>query len=181
METRPTSDHPNAADLNVPDSISFRRLNVPSAINVLAGLWLAASAFILGRGFRAGTLNLVLVGVAIAIVGAVRVARGRRWATLSWLNAVLGGWTIASLYVFKLYDTGAVAWNAMYVAALVIVLACLAETSPEAWDSPDPDYHPAPGWDYEFDAPSTNASERVTHYTPSDYGQGGLGDPEDSR
>ena len=64
------------------------------------------------------------------------------------------------------------------MGVLIGILACVAETAPEAWDAEDDDYHPAAGWDYTYSVPPHKAGEPAIWYASTNYGQAGLGDPE---
>jgi len=154
-------------------------VNVATAINFLAGLWLVGSQWIFAAAASdAGAWNAILAGTAIALVAVLRSAAGPRWATLSWLNALLGAWTIASPWIFLYVDQGDRAWNSAVLGVLVVVLACFAETAPEAWGSDDNAYRPAPGWDYAYSVRPERPGEPAIWYASTNYGQAGLGDPE---
>jgi len=154
-------------------------VNVAAGLNFLAGCWLIIAPWVLGGGMsRAAAWNSVVIGLAIAVVAAKRWMAGPRRAGLSFLNVVFGGWMIASMWIFHYIGRGASAWNSAIVGTLVLVLACVSETAPEAWDTEDQDYHPAAGWDFPYLAHPVTDSEPPVWYSPSNYGQGGLGDPE---
>jgi len=158
---------------------SLDRVNPASVIALFAGLWLILSPWAMAPGLSGGAAwNSALVGLAIAGVAALRAAAGPRWATLSWINVVLGGWMIASLWIYRYVGDGASAWNSAVVGAVVLVLACVAETAPEAWGTTDRDYHPSAGWDYPYLAHPEGPGQPATWYEVANYGQGGLGDPE---
>jgi hypothetical protein len=115
------------------DISSAHRVNWASALNVLAGIWLIASAWVFRFAPHSRALwNTVIVGILIAMIAICRSALGPRWAGLSWFNAVLGGWMIASPWIHSYIDNTSAAWNSGIVGVLVVVLACFSETAPEA-------------------------------------------------
>lgn len=157
----------------------FSGVNFATAINFVAGLWLIGSPWIFGGpAIDAGAWSSVLVGAAIALVALWRSAAGPRWATLSWLNALLGAWMIASPWIFLYVDEGPRSWNSAMIGVLVVILACFAETAPEAWDAGDNAYRPAPGWDYPYSVSPERPGDPPIRYASTNYGQAGLGDPE---
>jgi len=155
------------------------RVNGASAVNVLAALWLILSPWVLVGGVRGGAAwNSALIGLAVAGIAALRAAAGPRWAGLSWLNVVLGGWMIASPWIYRYVGDTVPAWSSAVAGLVILVSACVAETAPEAWGSADQDYHPAAGWDHPYLVQPAGAGQPPVWYETSNYGQGGLGDPE---
>lgn len=72
---------------------------VPSAINVLIGVWLCFAPFLVGYGLEDTRLNSIVCGVAIALFAYLRAARAARSALLSWANVALGAWLFVSGFV----------------------------------------------------------------------------------
>jgi hypothetical protein len=113
--------------------ITSARINWASALNVLAGVWLIASAWVFRFAPHSrGLWNTVIVGVLIALIAVFRSALGPRWSGLSWFNAALGGWMIASPWIHAYIENTSAAWNSGVVGVLVVVLACFSETAPDA-------------------------------------------------
>jgi SPW repeat len=157
----------------------FGGVNFATSANLLAGIWLIASPWIFGApAVDAGAWGSVLAGAAIALVAVLRSTAGPPGATLSWFNVLLGASMTASPWIFAYVDQSARAWNSAVVGVLVVILACIAETAPEAWGSPDNDYRPAPGWDYPYSVPAEHPGEPAIWYEAADYGRAGLGEPE---
>ena len=157
----------------------FPGVNFATAANFVAGLWLIAAPWVFGASVAdAGAWWSVLVGGAIAAIAVLRSTAGPRAAMLSWVNAFLGASMIASLWIFHYADQSARAWNSGVVGVLVVVLACIAETAPEAWGKHDDDYQRSAGWDYPYSAPADRPGDPPIYYEAADYGQAGLGDPE---
>ena len=151
-----------------------------SVLNLLAGLYLALCGWIFAPELgRAGVLNAVVIGAFIAMIAAVRLASGPARAWISWFNALLGAWTIASPWIFHFATGSSAAWNVVATGLTVVVLACLAETAPEATAAGSArEYHRTPGWDYPYEAPPSRPGEAPMWYETTQHdGTEGLGDP----
>ena len=146
-----------------------RPLNWASAVNTLAGIWLIGSGWLYGLPTD-GIVNAIAVGLLIALVAVCRLAAGPGWAWVSWFNAVLGAWMIASPWIYGYADGSAAAWNSAVVGLGVLVLACVGETAPEAAATGGPHYYnPTPGWDYPYHAHPEGPGEPVW-YAPGPFG-----------
>jgi hypothetical protein len=157
----------------------FEGANLATVANFLAGIWLIASPWILGKSAAdAGAWGSIVAGTAITLVAVLRVTTGPKGAMLSWFNVLLGASMIASPWIFAYVDQSARAWNSAVVGLLVVITACIAETAPETWGAHDEDYQPSPGWDYPYSVPAERPGESPTWYEAANYGRAGLGDPE---
>lgn len=149
-----------------------------SALNLLAGVYLALCAWIFSPDLGwAGVLNTVAAGALIAAVAAVRLASGPARSWISWFNALLGAWTIASPWIFHFATGSSAAWNVVVTGLTVVVLACLAETAPEATAAGSArEYHRTAGWDYPYEAPAARPGESPTWYETTQHdGTEGMG------
>lgn len=149
-----------------------------SVLNLLAGLYLAASGWIFAASIgRAGTVDTIAAGACIALIAAMRLAWGPDRAWISWFNALLGAWVIASPWIFHFADGTAAAWNVVVAGVTVVVLACLSETEPEATAvGRARHHHRTPGWDFPYDAPPSSAGQPPTRYDATYHdGTEGLG------
>jgi SPW repeat len=97
---------------------------IASAINIPLGIWLVVSPWMLhysAMGLPA-TLNSMIVGALIVVLAAVRFNSWRDTAPFSWINLVLGLWTIASPWVYgyaaKVVDSSLVYGYAVHVIGL---------------------------------------------------------------
>jgi hypothetical protein len=90
-----------------------------SLVNVVLGLWIIISAFVLGLHAPKAIWNNVVTGL---LVGALAVIR---WAMnqpgLSWMNLFLGIWLVISPFVLVL-GTAAM-WNNVLLGIIVAALA----------------------------------------------------------
>jgi hypothetical protein len=71
--------------------------SVPSVLNIIAGLWLIISPFVVGfMRVPAALWNCVIVGALVAILAWTQAANPSRFFGLSWLNLLLGIWLVLS-------------------------------------------------------------------------------------
>ena len=94
-------------------------------INLLAGLWLIASPWIYGVAVTVGgsAWNSIIVGIVIAVVAAIRLGSGVRAGELGWINVVLGGWMIASPFVYAYALDGPRTANSIIIGLIVLIAA----------------------------------------------------------
>jgi hypothetical protein len=98
-----------------------------SGLDVLAGIWLLISPFVLGfnqYNLTDATTNNVIVGLCVAVLAAIRAFGAYRQSWISWINAVLGLWTLVTPWVlgFSTYRTPTI--NNVVIGVIIIVLAC---------------------------------------------------------
>ncbi len=101
-----------------------------SGINVIAGIWLIISPFVLAF-YRdpAATWDLIIVGIIVLILAATRVAGPLRTAWASWINLILGIWLIISPWVYRAGGLPAPVWNNVILGIIVGVLAIVSGAS----------------------------------------------------
>jgi len=91
-------------------------------VNILLGIWVIVSPFVLTFHFPKAIWNNVVVGALVGVLAIIR------WSVhqpgWSWLNLILGMWLVISPFVLVL--SGPVMWNN---AILGIVIAALALTN----------------------------------------------------
>ena len=92
------------------------------SFNVLLGLWLAVSPWILQfQDVRPALANAVLIGAVIAIMSLAAVISFRYWE--EWLDMVIGAWLVVSPWVLGITALTLATWNFVIVGALVFALA----------------------------------------------------------
>jgi hypothetical protein len=109
-----------------------------SGLNVLVGLWLLISPFVLGFSaptnvpFRPSAMwNDIILGIVIAIIAAIRFFGAYQATWLSWLNVILGIWVIVSPWVLGFSSTPTPMWDNVIVGIVVVILGIWAAvTSP---------------------------------------------------
>lgn len=111
---------------------------VASGLDLLAGLWLIISPFVLGYGdigqatktiASQATNNSIVVGFTIAAIAAIRLANAYRFGEyelptmwLSWLSALLGLWLIAAPFILGFTGLTTAFWNTIILGIIVTVL-----------------------------------------------------------
>jgi hypothetical protein len=95
-----------------------------SVINVLIGIWLIISPFVV-RAFdhlMNMRTNNVIVGILVALV-ALYLASGKAKAEWMWANVILGLWLIVSPFVLGVSSIATVVWHNIIAGIVVALLA----------------------------------------------------------
>ncbi len=97
--------------------------NVASTINLLAGIWLIISPFVLNySNLGAGATNAVVVGIVVAILALIKMANPEAtWA--SWINFLLGLWMIVAPFARGFGSVGTVVGNEVILGIIIAVVA----------------------------------------------------------
>jgi hypothetical protein len=101
-----------------------------SGLTALAGVWLMASPWILGFADHDPVWASVATGLVIATLAYMRAAAVRSAPALSWINVVLGVWTLST--ALWLYDESAGTANAVAVGSAVVLLGFLSAVAIDA-------------------------------------------------
>lgn len=100
------------------------RARSASGANVVLGCWLIASPWIFGYTLNAsGFWNSIVAGALIALLAAARFSSPRSSVGSSWLNLLLGLWTIASPWIYGYAANGAAMWDCVAVGIVVAAVA----------------------------------------------------------
>jgi hypothetical protein len=91
-----------------------------SGLNVLAGIWLIISPWVLGYTHADATWNPVVFGAIVGFFALVRTAGAYRAAWLSILNMAIGVWLFIS--AFWLAHSAQASWNVGILGVVVFVL-----------------------------------------------------------
>lgn len=101
----------------------MNRHRTPSTLNMLAGLWLVVSPFLLGYAFyRPAMWNDVIVGGVVAVLAAGR-AFGHLGAWAAWTNVLLGAWLLAAPAMFNYGGAGVAGTNDVVTGVAIAALA----------------------------------------------------------
>ena len=105
-------------------------IRVASGINILSGLWLVVSPWVLEYvvSDRSASLNNIAIGGMMLIIGLVRVSLPRSTPMLSAVNLVLGVWTLTSPWMYGFTMDGARVWSTVPVGVLVLLCAAASTT-----------------------------------------------------
>lgn len=93
-----------------------------SSLNIVAGIWLIVSPFVLVYANGTAQVNEIVLGAVIGVFGLIRaLAPGAGTAWLSWLNAACGVWLIIASFV--LGYAGTARSNEIILGIIVLVVA----------------------------------------------------------
>jgi SPW repeat len=95
-------------------------------LNVIAGIWLIISPFVLGYTGGDATWNPIVFGAFVGILALARTVGGVRAVWLSWLNMAIGVWLFSA--AFWLADSSQASWNVGILGVVVFVLGAWAAT-----------------------------------------------------
>lgn len=90
-------------------------------INVLLGIWVIVSPFVLAAPLLTSAIwNNVATGAAVAILALLRTSfpRERGW---SWANVILGVWLIISPFVLG-FTSGRLLWNDIVLGIIIAIV-----------------------------------------------------------
>jgi hypothetical protein len=92
-----------------------------SWINILLGIWVLISPFVLTFTSPSAIWNNVVAGIIVGILAIIRLSTHHQpgW---SWINVLLGIWLIISPFVLA-FATGAAMWNNVILGIIIGVLA----------------------------------------------------------
>jgi len=95
-----------------------------AGLNVLAGVWLIISPFVLGYTGADATWNPIVFGAIVGVLALARLTGAYEAAWLSWLNMAIGVWLFIS--AFWLASSSQASWNVGVMGVVVFVLAAVA-------------------------------------------------------
>jgi hypothetical protein len=95
-----------------------------AALNVIAGIWLIISPFVLGYTGSDATWNPIVFGAIVGLLALARIVGGLRAVWVSWLNMAIGVWLFIS--AFWLATSSQASWNVGILGVVVFVLGAWA-------------------------------------------------------
>src|SRR5579884_917381 len=95
-----------------------------AALNVLAGIWLIISPFVLGYTGADATWNPIVFGAIVCVLAFARLAGGARATGISLVNMAIGVWLFVS--AFWLASSSQASWNVGILGVVVFLLAAWA-------------------------------------------------------
>lgn len=105
--------------------MSMRMKHWQDPINLVLGLWMVASPWILGYSTESSpTGNAVILGVMVAGLAALALFKVMAWE--EWVSVALGVWLAVSPWALGFSGLVAAMWNAVIVGSVVAVLALWA-------------------------------------------------------
>ncbi len=111
-----------------------------SVLNVLAGIWLIISPWVLGFVLApAAFWSTLLVGIAVLVLAAIRLATTGT-SGLSWVNLLLGIWLIISPFALAFTAVQAAMGNAIFLGILVGIFSLWAALGAQTTTTVPPRY-----------------------------------------
>jgi hypothetical protein len=128
---RPMPDEALLAPAEAPATSTSPRDEAMSAsgLNVIAGIWLIISPFVLGYGGGDAYWNPIVFGAIVAVVALARLGGAYRATWLAWLNMAIGVWLFIS--GFWLASTPRASWNEWILGVIVFVLGAWSAAAGE--------------------------------------------------
>ena len=121
-------DQPDPA--SVPRASWRSEIKGASGVNLIAGIWLAMSPFVLAYRTTDPVWTQVAAGAVVALLALVRITRGAWESWMSWANAALSAGIC--LLAIVVADSAAAHWNGIAAGAIVLVLAALSASATES-------------------------------------------------
>jgi membrane-bound ClpP family serine protease len=100
-----------------------------AGLNVIAGIWLILSPWILGYTGADATWNPIVFGAIVLVLALARIAKPAGTQALSAINAIIGVWLFIA--GFWLADSAQASWNCWVLGVIVFVMAAIGLTSRE--------------------------------------------------
>ncbi len=101
-----------------------RNARTASVLNLIAGIWLIISPFVLGQAaVRPDDWSNVIAGLVVLILGWIRAANPARHLQLSWINLIAGIWVFISPFVLGYANNQVLMWNDLILGVIVFVLS----------------------------------------------------------
>jgi hypothetical protein len=103
-------------------AITTTKRNGVSAINIVLGIWLIISPFVLGyTRYQVSEWNAIACGVAVFLLAL---------AASTWGTLIVGIWLIISPFVLGFSAWPTMLWNNVIVGALVAIVALCSSSTP---------------------------------------------------
>jgi hypothetical protein len=98
----------------------------PAYLNVIAGIWLIISPWVLGYTGGDAVWNAVIFGAAVGLLALAPITGGLQATWASWLNMASGVWLFVA--GFWLESSAQASWNDWILGVIVFVLGAWAAT-----------------------------------------------------
>jgi uncharacterized membrane protein HdeD (DUF308 family) len=113
---------------------------VASTINIIAGIWLIISPFVLRYWhIRAAAWDNIICGIVVLVLASIRVAHPARNLALSWINLIIGIWIFISPWVLR-YSTDRTPLSNDVVLGIIVFVCAIWSLAA----SPRSDYRTPP-------------------------------------
>lgn len=94
------------------------------ALNILAGIWLIISGFVLGYSSHPLPLwNGIVLGVIVIAVAWIRLGNFGSIAGIAWVNLIAGIWLFFSPWILRFAEQSAAVGNSLILGIIVFALS----------------------------------------------------------
>lgn len=105
----------------------LQRARWASVANIVAGVWLIASPFVLRfQGDNIAQVNHIVIGVAVALIALVRASDPDHRIGMSWTNVILGLWMVVAPFVLGYQADNTAQTNSIIMGVVVIALGAFS-------------------------------------------------------
>ncbi|MFA6047902.1 MAG: SPW repeat protein [Parcubacteria group bacterium] len=104
------------------------QIRTSRGLNVLAGVWLIISPYILGFAKTSAATNAIIVGIVVGILALISATSPESAMWTGWVNIILGVWMIISPFILG-FVGGAVVMNSIILGIIVIALSAWSSST----------------------------------------------------
>ena len=97
-------------------------------LNILAGVWLIMSPYVLGFAGTEAATNAIIVGIIVGFLALINASSPGSFVWSNWINSILGLWMIISPFVLG-FANGAIVMNSIILGIVVIALSAWSSSS----------------------------------------------------
>src|SRR5918912_748594 len=109
------------------DSGNIDQVKWASGLNIIAGIWLLISPWVLQfSDLRSVMTNDVVFGVVVGVLAAIRAFGAYRVSWLSWINLLVGIWLVISAFTMVSSAVPKPFWNNVILGVIVGVLSIVS-------------------------------------------------------
>jgi uncharacterized membrane protein len=106
------------------------RMQWASGINIIAGIWLLISPWVLGFSAMTTARNdAVIFGIIVGVLAAVRLFAAPAAAWLSWVNLILGIWVFIAPWVLGFSGDSVALWDHLILGVIFFICGLVAATA----------------------------------------------------
>ena len=128
MATLTKPDNRKTSEPIPPEEDDIRTVSV---INMTAAVWMIVAPLILVfTEQHAASWNTCIIDILVLAFAWIRTAVPERHVGLSWLNALIGLWSIISPVALGYSDIAAATWNNVVVGIIMVYLSVRNATTP---------------------------------------------------
>jgi len=111
-----------ASGSNTPNN--ERATKTAGGLNIVAGIWLVISGFVLGYAHQPAPLwNDIILGIIVLVIAWIRLGNFGTVPGVAWVNILAGIWLFFSPWIVGFVNLPTAMWNNVILGIIVFVLA----------------------------------------------------------